>query len=329
MAAAVHFAAIAATLLSLQQARGSKSFLRHPAGDAGSDGLQQQTIPHRLIFTSKTNLLHDTLEDDRRLAENVRNTVAVQSGGVPTAVDFFTDTECEALLAGTEALSRPEERAELVERFRGEAQGRYRGDMCRAAALYRTGGLYLDVDLVSRRSVWPLIGGSSFVTVRERESDCFFQAFIGATPRHPLLAKYLAFTLEYYRGERGLSPGCAHIGPSLLRQARDALPDIDVQLLQERRISQDFRAWWTTPLQPGVQCDLDDYVVVEPTSGAVPFYSRLSGVNYCYARGAHFGWGDFLLLVLMGGCALLAAALAARRYFLRKRRNQDGVPRRL
>ena len=78
--------------------------------------------------------------------------------------------------------------------------------------------------------------------------------------------------------------------------------------MEERRISTDLGLWWvplslldifcsvqlefpsnrvvicgrwTIPLSPGAQCFTDDFVVFDPASGRVPFYSRVPGLNYC------------------------------------------------
>jgi hypothetical protein len=53
--------------------------------------------------------------------------------------------------------------------------------------------MYFDADLGARMSLWNVIGKhTSFITVKVREKSKkqrpgFFQAFMGATPHHPLL----------------------------------------------------------------------------------------------------------------------------------------------
>ena len=114
-----------------------------------------------------------------------------------TTVIKFDDSQCEAAL-----LQHEEHGEELARRFRAEPDGRLRSDMCRLVMLHQFGGLYFDSDLGLRGDVRLLIDPRvTFVTCWAAETstpDGFFQAFVGATPRHPVLAEALQRHLRWY-----------------------------------------------------------------------------------------------------------------------------------
>ncbi|KAL7575294.1 hypothetical protein ACA910_001819 [Epithemia clementina (nom. ined.)] len=189
-------------------------------------------IPNNLIFTHKYNLLQwtpnaamdknkvpsaaDRLEM-QALRDNVQHSIALhtppfygntsssstvnatwQQQPPPPNVYFWTNDDCRASLQRVLPA--------LVPYFDWEDnRGMIQADMCRGAALYEYGGLYLDVDLGVRRNLWTLLQPTTtFVTVRvHRKSRLvhagFFQAFCGATPRHPILQLYLLEFLRYYQ----------------------------------------------------------------------------------------------------------------------------------
>jgi hypothetical protein len=114
----------------------------------------------------------------------------------------------------------------LMEYFTAEPLGMYKGDICRGAALYETGGLYFDVDLGVRMNVFTGHGevrmdtehedissrknsssfvlntNTEFVTVKvplnSKDPRGFFTAFLGTTARHPILKRYLELFWLYY-----------------------------------------------------------------------------------------------------------------------------------
>jgi hypothetical protein len=130
----------------------------------------------------------------------------------------------------------------LMDFFIEEPIGSFKGDMCRGAALYETGGLYFDVDLGVRMNVFTGHGEvrmdtehkdisfgrnssssfvlnpmTEFVTVKVphnfRIQRGFFLAFLGTTARHPILKRYLELFWLHY----------AHQLPSPMHLANDSL----------------------------------------------------------------------------------------------------------
>lgn len=79
----------------------------------------------------------------RRLADNVRRTVALHPGA---KVRFLDDQACaEAILAMEKTTWKL--RATLLAGFLTEKDGSAKGDVCRGAILHSVGGHYFDVDI--------------------------------------------------------------------------------------------------------------------------------------------------------------------------------------
>mmetsp|Transcript_25623 Transcript_25623/g.35922 ORF Transcript_25623/g.35922 Transcript_25623/m.35922 type:complete len:214 (-) Transcript_25623:14-655(-) len=114
----------------------------------------------------------------------------------------------------------------LIEFFRHEKEGMFKADICRGAALYETGGLYFDIDLRARFTLWDAIrpNHTSFVVPRvhleSKHKGSFFQAFIGSIPHHPFLRRYLELFLQYYQGKFKVK---GPLGVILLRRAHDEI----------------------------------------------------------------------------------------------------------
>jgi hypothetical protein len=91
---------------------------------------------------------------------------------------------------------------ELVTYFQEEKRGDYKADICRLAALYLHGGYYFDIDI---DVIEPLLHVNmrqnqdiSFFTAVDLQGVAFFQAFIAATPRHPIIKTALKIVQIYY-----------------------------------------------------------------------------------------------------------------------------------
>ena len=213
-------------------------------------GSSPPRIPRRLIFTNKYNLIAPSKNDppfngDDPLTANVLRTVgryreywdaedaAERSRSSPSeasgkndemVVSFLSDDDCVAII--TEAEPR------LVEKFRGEKRGEFKGDICRVAELYVYGGYYFDIDIgvyeplhlddlhlprervpditlrylkmATTDELMKLMKGGrddlvTFSTVVNKQGR-FFQAFTAAMPRHPVMERSLQYMVAYYDG---------------------------------------------------------------------------------------------------------------------------------
>jgi Glycosyltransferase sugar-binding region containing DXD motif len=199
-------------------------------------------IPNVMIFTHAVNLLtylptHDTSDKTAdQLAEqeellvlqkNVQASIAMH----PNAqVRFLTDQDCIQSLQSVLG-----ENAPLIQYFEKETKGMYKADICRGAALWETGGIYLDVDVGLRMPLTDVLeANTTFATTLVHKDSQhiggFFQAFMASTPRHAILERYLELFLEHYQGKRPVKKG--PLGVILLRQAFD---DVVLQKHKEVR----------------------------------------------------------------------------------------------
>jgi hypothetical protein len=183
----------------------------------------QHAIPSILIFTYHTNLL-TTLEsdlgdtEDVALAHNVQSIISLHTNdsSTSTTVRFLTDDDC--LDSIRMALGHD---TNLTTYFTTEKHGMYKADICRGAALYESGGLYFDVDIEARMSMFDALHTETkFVTTLVHKDSnhhgMFFQAFIGSTPHHPILKRYLELFVLYYEGKIDVS---GPLGVYFLRMA--------------------------------------------------------------------------------------------------------------
>ncbi|KAL3804882.1 hypothetical protein HJC23_006654 [Cyclotella cryptica] len=164
-------------------------------------------IPHRLIFTHKTNLLectnsasNSTQPNLYTLAENVKATInAYRTLWADLQVSFLTDDDCIRTLNDTEYGFH------LIPWYNsGKLSGMYKADLCRSAYLYRFGGYYFDVDiLVVRPFVAP--DGVNFITVKGDKFPKygFFQAFMAAQPGNAIVYRSLKTMTELLWEGRG------------------------------------------------------------------------------------------------------------------------------
>ncbi|KAL3789828.1 hypothetical protein ACHAW5_011251 [Stephanodiscus triporus] len=257
-------------------------------------------IPPVLVFTYHTDLLGTPASDladdeDASLAANVRSIIELHrrpddDGATTTTVRFLDDDDCiESIMA---ALGHD---TNLTKYFRSETRGMYKADICRGAALYETGGLYFDVDVEARMSMYDAIDPrtefvTTYVHVDSNHRGMFFQAFIGSTPRHPILRRYLELFVLYYEGEVDVG---GPLGVYLLRMAYDDVvgeggkkmkDDGTIDLWQEVRYRPELfpevtRDHW------GARRACQMLVVAPPSAGRkermVPLFSHANGSRMC------------------------------------------------
>ena len=105
-------------------------------------------IPRQLILTGPGSFLQDLPLEVQR---NVEDIITAN----PTLnVQWFSDADCYSYISYYYD-------SELAGMFRREFRGSFRGDLCRAAVLYREGGFYVDLDFELLVPLTTLIGVST------------------------------------------------------------------------------------------------------------------------------------------------------------------------
>jgi hypothetical protein len=115
----------------------------------------------------------------------------------------------------------------------------------------------------------------------------FFQAFIGATPKNPIMKRYLELFIDHYQGKIDLQ---GPLGVLLLRKAHDEIvgtpkhpqvskqvPQYFMEILYDKKLFPDV-----LPPTWGVRRACRFVVVANPQPPyVVPFYSRVKGSRMC------------------------------------------------
>lgn len=162
-----------------------------------------------------------TEEEEEPSSSRVGEETEEQDEAGGGTVSFLSHHECLGVIKKAEP--------RLVRHFLAETEEEYKTDVCRAAALYLHGGYYHDVDVgivepvdldslgipepmpdplwqfraLNRRNVLSTPTRAdivTFATVYSGHGGEFFQGFVAATPRHPVLKRSLDYTVAYYEG---------------------------------------------------------------------------------------------------------------------------------
>ncbi|CAK9080574.1 Uncharacterized protein SCF082_LOCUS38399 [Durusdinium trenchii] len=187
------------------------------------------SIPRRLLFNHKVNLLKaadSSLDKESKLLrENVRHTVKLFPDVAPSDVHFWDDHECQS---GIEQLPLEESEALGLD-FAREKVGMIKSDLCRLVMMYKLGGYYFDTDILPLPNLEQhLERQATFATVIADDGKSYFQAFLAATPKHPVILESLKEFKRWY--DQLNRPGInqdrlrsrtakGNIGTALMRQA--------------------------------------------------------------------------------------------------------------
>jgi hypothetical protein len=226
-------------------------------------------IPHRLIFTYKSNLLET--KDPPIFYENVQKTIKMyrEAWGEPDApVWFLDDDDCRSAIYAA--------KPNLVTHFDREPLGAWKADICRVAALYLTGGYYFDVDM---EAVNPWIPGSNvaFATVNMPESLRFFQSFMASEKEGRIMEEALIEMLLFYENLKIRTE--SFIGPDTLKWAFESVAPSELGetvLLDEARFALEDAEVQSRREAVGCCCQ---YEVLETASNVTIFYSRIVGAG--------------------------------------------------
>lgn len=187
------------------------------------------SIPDNLIFTFRYNLLNVPFSSlsrvDQILQTNTLHTIHLHPGAT---VHFLDDDDCRASI---ERVMGPA----MIQFYNAEPDGRFKGDVCRGAALYELGGLYFDLDIEPRVQLWNFIRpNTTFVVSKEYmkrpKSRFLFQAFIGSAPKHPIIWEYLQNFKSYYEGR--IEKPQWELGVYFMGLAHQSAPNVDHSRVQ-------------------------------------------------------------------------------------------------
>ena len=196
------------------------------------------SIPRRLIFTYKYNLLNPSKDDppfdqNDPLTANVLNTIdrykqywkeadeLEHASNPDVTISFLSNEDCINVIKKVQP--------KLVKHFTKEKRGDLKADICRIAELLQFGGYYFDADIsvvepinlqnlpIQEEEISDpvtqlehLEKGSEMIVPSEDDvvtfatvvnvQGVFFQAFMAAMPNHPTIQRALDYILAYYEG---------------------------------------------------------------------------------------------------------------------------------
>jgi hypothetical protein len=174
-------------------------------------------VPRRLIFIHKHNLLET--KDPPLLYENVQKTIQTyrEAWGDPKAlVWFLNDTDCRAAVYAA--------KPNLLSYYDQEVQKSWKGDICRVAALYLTGGYYFDVS-AEIVSPWLPDHNVTLVAAVDLGKTRYLRSFLASERKGRILEEALDIMLLFY--EQRKSRRFALLGSDSLKWAAESIPQSD------------------------------------------------------------------------------------------------------
>mmetsp|Transcript_2575 Transcript_2575/g.5455 ORF Transcript_2575/g.5455 Transcript_2575/m.5455 type:complete len:277 (+) Transcript_2575:139-969(+) len=231
--------------------------------------------------------------NEKLCLRNVKRTIRIyrRRGDVSLDILFLDDAGCEeqiALLKSEPSFSPSLDVDVLLAFFRSNSTpGMIKSDLCRGAALYRSGGYYLDIDVVPRVPLWDLILPEiDFVTAREapwppgsqgESHGGFFQAIWASKPHHEVTREYIR--LYESRAKENANADEVY-GTAMLTYAYNSIRSGDRSAISNAQLIDE--GWLRdgededVPRLRGVGCCCDAVVRVGST---VAFYSRAPGTG--------------------------------------------------
>mmetsp|Transcript_136822 Transcript_136822/g.249421 ORF Transcript_136822/g.249421 Transcript_136822/m.249421 type:complete len:356 (+) Transcript_136822:93-1160(+) len=197
-------------------ARRGKLFRRETTGNAADipPSLEKEPrIPRQLILTGRSDSLQDMSVD---VQQNVQ---LLLERNPDMRVQWFGDSRCAKYISKYNS-------KRLFYLFKHEPRGALRGDICRAAVLYREGGFYVDLDVDLRLPFHKLVDNSTtFMSVLESQEDGggVLNAIMAVEPKshvmHHLLRRLQKWYSHVRSGPKKEYRMALRMGPMTLRLA--------------------------------------------------------------------------------------------------------------
>lgn len=167
----------------------------------------KSNVPEQLVLTGVPEKFHDVPET---LSKNIAEILKVDSH---IKLRWLGDAAC------SKYVWQHFNDTGLGEHYDNEPIGAFRGDICRAAVLFREGGYYLDMDIQLRTPLSKLIDvETDFMTAfsagngraRGKHIGSMLNAVMAAEPNSPVLASTLFEINAWYAGDPSIPWG--HLG---------------------------------------------------------------------------------------------------------------------
>jgi len=156
-------------------------------------GADAHQIPRQVIFTGKPRRLRDMPHE---IQFNVRQTAGTSNStnnkSPKLRPRWLGDDTCHHYI-------KEHYDEELLKFFDTASPGCYRGDICRAAVLYREGGFYADVDVQMAVPLEDIVdGNTTFTSVHSINGD-IFNGLLAVVPKSEIMAETLHEIRKWHR----------------------------------------------------------------------------------------------------------------------------------
>lgn len=157
-----------------------------------------EQIPQQIIFTGWADKVDDLKAPEKA---NIMNVLNLNPG---FRLRYLGDVACHSYLY--EFFASDPDLARLPDFYKHEKMGMRRGDICRAAVLFREGGHYVDLDMVAVAPISDVFvhGQADFVGSMDSINRAF-NAFQAGPKGHPILKKSLKFLATRYAAGDGVN----------------------------------------------------------------------------------------------------------------------------
>jgi len=150
-------------------------------------------IPRKLVLTSK-QASADGLPES--VQANLRRNLALDPD---MEMRWLDDPACSDYL-------KEHFGPRFAERLESEPRGSFRGDLCRAAVLFREGGFYIDLDVQLHMPLARLVDNDTTFMAAFTVDGAILNALVAAEPRNAIMAETLRELRRWYDGESSHHP---------------------------------------------------------------------------------------------------------------------------
>ena len=252
-----------------------------------------QRIPKKMhfIWMQKNLMEHEPTSNDERAI--VKNIERVQSMNPEYTVHFMDDQICQEQIqeTGLNGVLQIYNTVRTSPRYASHSWA-YMADICRLAALYNEGGIYMDSNMMMRLPFreW-LDYNADFVAPLSacKHKRDFFNSLLGSTKKHPATLLSLQYIVQdwdgtswkdyytHYSPDEKKIPFCLNqMGTIYTYKGWKQTDGRHTQLLDERvHFRETFKNVPARALKDNKWYTMCNAIVVDPKTNLVPFYSHM------------------------------------------------------
>lgn len=191
-------------------------------------GASSTLIPWQLVTSGKAASLAELPDAVRG---NIEHTLSINPG---LKMRYLSDSDCLDFI-------KEHFDDELAGMYTKEPSGHFRGDICRAAVLFREGGFYTDVDLEVKKPFLEMVNSTTtFMSVFTADGH-ILNAMIATVKGSEVMKGTLVHVRHWYKGSDGKKASAEHgegewMGTVTLRQAMEGFLEANCPMVKLENI---------------------------------------------------------------------------------------------